>query len=257
MTAGWSRTAAIVAVQLESIVGRHGTRWLALLTTIALVVTTVGILGVSMDATAATTRFLGGAASVALIIAALLPGLVWHRLPPGGRLAMHSLPIDRKRHELLRAACGAMLLLLVTVTLVAVGALLQWRIAPPVTWPGPMAWLTALLSTLLMYAIGSVAGVLTRSATSTLLRIVVWGFAAALVLTAVGQQSEAWLAGLERLGHAVLWGPFGVWTALTAGSRQLGDAAAPSAVVALAVWWSVALAGLVVASGRVPRGGRA
>jgi hypothetical protein len=254
-TAG--RLRGIVAVQLESIVGRRGTQAIGALVLTALVVSGLGFLVEAATPSAAQLHMLGGAVWLSLVVAALLPGVVWHRLPPGQRLAMHTLPVDRRTHELLRVACGGILLIAVTVALLAVGLLVQARLAPPARgWPGAFAWLLAPGSIVLMYIIGSIAGVLTRSATSTLLRIVVWGFAAAMVLTAVGQEFAAWLGLLQDVGHAVLWGPLGIWTALTTGGRALGDPLEPVGIAALVFWLGVTTVILVVVSGRLPRRGR-
>jgi hypothetical protein len=116
-------------------------------------------------------------------------------------------------------------------------------------------WLLALGAPLLLYLIGSALALVTPSATGTLVRLVVWGFALALGITMLRERVAAFGTLLDALSRTMFWGSTGVLTALGAGIPGFAGTAGAREATALASWMLLSLLAIRQAAGRLPRRG--
>lgn len=255
-------TQRIILVQLESILGRIG-----LLTVVTILLLAIGIassiamnvIGTNDGAiTWALLPYFAIAQGIATPLAALFPGAVWDGLPPDRRGALHTLPLDRKRHELLRVLAGALIIAAAVGTLYAIALLMHTRLLPTNTpLPRPSAFYLSLGSLSVAYLLATLGGLVTRSATGNILRMLVYGFLIAMVVMIFGERFPGVAAVYDWIIASLLGGRWGVGSALFAGLNAFNAAAGktvyPSAVL---LWLAIAAVLVWLAAGRLPRSGR-
>lgn len=246
-------TMTALGAQWRSVVGRVGLASIisAFLITAAVTAYSLAVQGGTLGDVqpVAQLNYLVVAHTLVLTAAFFLPGLLWKGLPPNDRRALHALPVDRRVHELLRVAAGAGLLLSFSVIAHLVGIVLEARLSgAPFVSPSVGVWLSAFIAPLLVYLFGSIAALLTPSATSTLLRVIVYTGVLGLGVTIVGSRVHFVAAAQEMLSQALLTGPVGLWRALGAGASGFIGTTTPVAI-ALAAWSAVAGMGVYFAAG--------
>lgn len=249
----------VFRIQLRSVLSRVGLSAMltALVVTFVLMVYSLVVRsqsGGNLAGSFGGLSFLVMGHTLVMTVAFFLPGLFWKGLPPRDRRSLHAQPADRRHLEMTRVAAGAVLLLGFSLPVYLLGLLLELRLgnaADPL--PSPRAWLLALGAPLLLYLMGSVCGLITTSATSTMIRLVVWGSALAIGAAMLRDRVAVIRAVADAISGQLLTGPFGALTALGAGSRALvGRTGAPEAV-ALIVWLALAALGVGLSAGRLPR----
>lgn len=254
--------ARIAWAQLTSVIGRIG------VTTI--IVTLLLAAGISFNVLTfsvvqnegafglGTVPFLLLAQGVATAMALVLPSTVWDGLPPNRRWALHAQPLPRRTHELVRVAVGGGLALVgvLILYLIAVACSARFSIGG-MRWPEPSAWAAAGGSLVLLYGLGSLAGLMTRSTIGTITRCIIWGALGWMTMALFAARYDAVRAVKEWLGAHVVAGKFGLGTAISAGFKALVSPVAPAPIwSALVLWLLATWMAVWFAAGRIPRGGR-
>ena len=195
------------------------------------------------------------------VIGLLLPILVWRGEDSFGASFLWTLPVDRRRHALVKVFAGwtwlmggvflfvfwALALTLLThVTFLAEQTLRVLASAPAsrtldpatvasVPWtPQPLLWLAPFTSATAMYLLGSALGLAMRHP----MRSIVGSVGGLFLVYGLGEAANAvWLVkALEPLPESLLEGPYGLDALLTARSTFLSNHATLSNGDRVAVW---------------------
>jgi hypothetical protein len=166
---------------------------------------------------------LGGAFLVAILVVWVVGGRLWY--PHGPRIRILAAPVDRRTHELLRAAAGAAWVL--PLAWLALGAGILLHRASAGAWPaaGGGGWLALLCGPAVVYLLVS-AGFLRHTRRSVIVTCTVAGAAvAALYAPHVLPPSVGAVVGFVFLDELGLFTAFagGSWSALLLWSGAAGS----------------------------------
>lgn len=194
----------------------------------------------------------------------IAPLVVWRAESPSARGYHWSMPVNRRTHDLLRVAAGAVWLLAAGVfwlLALLLCAALSGRVAELAGF-GPAAWLDLLVGPLLVYLLASVTAVrCERPAAWFWGTLGVLSFGWALLQAA---QLEGWrLGAVAAIPEAIAAGRFGLGTALAgavardaaaAVGRELAFGAGPGRwALTAALWLALAAAAVYAAASARPR----
>lgn len=252
----------VFRVQLESVAGRVGLATIAVTLMVAVGITINVLTREITDQQGAfgwgMLPYFGMAQSIGMAVALLFPAAVWDGLPPHRRTALHALPVDRKKHELLRVAAGGTIVLLAVGIIYLMAVAMHARLATPGRpTPSGIAYLLGAGSLAIGYLLASVAGLVTRSTLGTILRFLVWGFLGGLLLNVLGSRYALATRLADGLIGTLVGGDWGIGTAWLAGLQAMrGIPGAADRAPAVAAWVVAGLVAVWLAAGRLPRSGR-
>lgn len=191
-----------------------------------------------------------------LLIGCFFTGRVWRGAKGKQRHYHWAMPIDRRRHDLLRVGAGSTALLAISLIFLAATATtaLLFGHGAALARFSPAAWIAAILGPQLLYLLISALNIATHGQRRRwILAILVGWVGLYTLLAALG--GEPFLLGLTQ----VFWGPFGLATALAGPTLETlfaGRAVIPGPwLPAFTLWTLFALVALTAASSSRPRAG--